>query len=26
MLEPDLIELFVGPLQSEVIRYFIRGK
>ncbi len=25
MLEPDLIELFVGPLQSEGIRYFISG-
>ena len=25
MLEPDLIELFVGPLQTEGIRYFISG-
>ena len=25
MLEPDLIELFVGPLKSEGIRYFISG-
>lgn len=25
MLEPDLIELFVGPLQSAGIRYFISG-
>ncbi len=25
MLEPDLIELFVGPLQLEGIRYFISG-
>jgi len=25
MLEPDLIELFVGPLQSAGVRYFISG-
>jgi hypothetical protein len=25
MPEPDLIKLFVGPLQSESIRYFISG-
>lgn len=25
MLEPDLIELFVGPLQTAGIRYFISG-
>jgi hypothetical protein len=25
MLEPDLIELFAGPLKSENIRYFISG-
>ena len=25
MPEPDLIELFVGPLQAEGIRYFISG-
>lgn len=25
MLEPDLIELFIGPLQSAGIRYFISG-
>lgn len=25
MLEPDLIELFVGPLQSADFRYFICG-